>query len=413
MENQAVRFFVSFSSRDLKYVREIMAALNGQQIQFWDYSDVIQSIELAEVIDERLIKEIDSCTHVIVVLSENSMDSEIGKFCRVEFEHALQMQQEHRLKLIPVLLHSMNEETLPTPYDIFQPTFIQELDDQPESLVQLTIKLCELLNKVYVPPIKAHPNLPFWELFRKEVEELAHSNKAHVDIIKILGAFTEHYKKGNIKRAYFLIQHFLSSCEFSIPEYQPFYPVIVKAVCETELGQFNDALESYGYAELIDAKNQDIIGGKGTVYYQKGEFEKAKACFQEILQNNQVGDSLNNAQINLIITLLSMGASLSKEEEEFLFSIDLSPYSDDFKTKIYNAQAIQLKIKGLYHELEQFCKAIRSKNLHDTITIRLLQISYLDRKMQQKAKQTIIDAIKETEKNSRLDRNVLKKFLYC
>ena len=76
------RFFISFSSCDLKYVREIMAALKGQELDFWDYSNIIESIEIAEQIDDRLIKEIEACTHMILVISTNSMNHDIGRFCR-------------------------------------------------------------------------------------------------------------------------------------------------------------------------------------------------------------------------------------------------------------------------------------------------------------------------------------------
>jgi hypothetical protein len=100
------RFFVSFSSEDRKYVREIMAALKGQELDVWDYSDIVESIELGEIIFDRLIKEIDQCTYMIVVLSSNSLHPEKGRFCRMEIEHGFKLHSSNNLMLLPVSLIS-------------------------------------------------------------------------------------------------------------------------------------------------------------------------------------------------------------------------------------------------------------------------------------------------------------------
>jgi tetratricopeptide (TPR) repeat protein len=406
---QPLRFFVSFSSRDLKFVREIMAALQGQNINFWDYSDIIQSIEAGETIDDRLKKEIDNCTHMIAVISENSMHPSVGRFCRFEMEYAQKRNSLNELQLIPVITGSADIQKLKPPYDIFEKAFCQKLDDSPETIVKFTAKICQLLGKIYVPPIIAHPNLPFWKLFRKEIEEMAHSNREHVDIMMILGEFNENYRKAEMERALFLITYFLTTCEYRIHNYKPFYPLIVKAVCETELGMFDDAMKSYENAKSIHPENQDIIGGMGTVYFKTGQYPKAAECFEKIIRENSTED-ITNARINLIITKQSMGEQITNDEEDFLFDVNIDPYPDDLKTAILNAQAIQLRLKRDYTALEKRCKTIIDKDLHDTITIRLLQLSYLNRGMIEAARQVIINALKEAENNPRLDKQTLKNF---
>jgi tetratricopeptide (TPR) repeat protein len=429
---KVVRFFVSFSSRDLKYVREIMAALKGQKIDFWDYSAIAESIEAGNKIDTRLSREIDVCTHMIVVISKNSMNVNIGRFCRFEVEYALNNIAKAPY-FIPVILESRDEKNshgmirkslnrlisaaskpnqkliLKPPYDIFEKDFRLELDETPESVVKFTVKICQMIDRVYIPPIEAHANLPFWKLFRKEVEELAHSNNVHVEVMMILGEFNEYYKKAEMRLALKKISFFIDTCDNRVPGYEPFYPLIVKAVCETELKMYDEAMKSYEKAKSIHPKNQDVIGGIGTLYFKTNEFNKAENCFKQIIKSN-TNDDVTNARINLIITMQNIGNQLTTEEERFLFNVNTDLYPDDLKTAILNAQAAQFRIKKEYQALENYCKSIISKNLHDTITIRLLQISYINRGMRETAKQLIIDAMKEADHNKRLDKDVLKTF---
>jgi tetratricopeptide (TPR) repeat protein len=172
---------------------------------------------------------------------------------------------------------------------------------------------------------------------------------------------------------------------------------------------YDEAMKSYEKAKSIHPKNQDVIGGIGTLYFKTNEFNKAENCFKQIIKSN-TNDDVTNARINLIITMQNIGNQLTTEEERFLFNVNTDLYPDDLKTAILNAQAAQFRIKKEYQALENYCKSIISKNLHDTITIRLLQISYINRGMRETAKQLIIDAMKEADHNKRLDKDVLKTF---
>lgn len=413
--DQGTRFFVSFSSLDLPFVREIMAALDGQKIDdkkidFWDYADIIQSIEAGQEIDARLIAEIDRCTHFIAVISPYSMDLQKGRFCRFETEYALKRSSAGGLRLIPVLIRTDNPIRLVYPYDAFNNVFRQELDSTPESIVRFTIKVCQVLDIPYVPPEEAHPNMPFWKLFREEVRNLAYSNREHVDLIRILGEFNEYYKKNELNRAYFLISFFLQSCAYKAPSYQPFYPRIVKAVCETELGMFREAMATYQEAAGIDPGNQDVIGGMGTVFYKLGQYREAEGCFEKIILDTGQ-KNIRNARINLILTRLAMGRRLSEEESTFLFMLDLSEYADDLKTNILNGRGVNLLAGGDLILLELLCRKIHDDGLHDTITFRLWQLSFQNRGMIAEAREVILLALQEAETNPRLDKKMLREFL--
>jgi tetratricopeptide (TPR) repeat protein len=390
--NQSTRFFVSFSSADLIYVREIMTALKGQELDVWDYSDMVESIELGDVIAERLIKEIDQCTHMIVVLSINSLDVTKGRFCRMEIQYAFEKRLTNNLTILPVVIGDRTSLSSDAIYQKFEESFSQDFTLTPESIVALTVKICQVIGKPYIPPIVAHPKLPFRELFRKEVAEMAeiakmsdeekkvHSVKSHTDLMIILGEFNEYYKKDKegLHHALFLITYFLMSWEYKKIRYSPFYPWIVKAVCETELKLYYDAMKSYETARAIHPDNQDVIGGMGTVYFETQEYQKATECFEQIIRNNK-SEVVTNARINLIITKQSMGVMIGIDEECFLFSVYIEEYPDDLKTKILNAQGIQYRIKKDYVALEKHCKYVISKNLHDTVTNLLLQLSYINR----------------------------------
>jgi tetratricopeptide (TPR) repeat protein len=170
------------------------------------------------------------------------------------------------------------------------------------------------------------------------------------------------------------------TCAIKVQSYHPFYPRIVKAVCETELGRYDEALKSYEMAKAIHPENQDVIGGIGTVYFKTRHYQQAAVCFEQIIRNNTTED-VTNARINLIITKQATDKPVSIEEDRFLFNVDTSRYPDDLKTAILNAQGIQYKIKRDYVALERHCKSVISKNLHDAITLRLLEISYISRGM--------------------------------
>ncbi|TSA36051.1 MAG: toll/interleukin-1 receptor domain-containing protein [Porphyromonadaceae bacterium] len=404
-------FFISFSSRDLRYAREILAAIENQGISIWDYSDIIQSIELGQAFPDRLRLEIDRCSHLIFLISRNSIDPVIGRFCRYELEYVRGAGYQKNRKIIPVVADpDINPSNLAFPFDLIKDAFYLVLTDRPESIVKLTVKVCQLIDKQYIPPITAHSHLPFWEFFRREVFEMAHSNKYQVDLMMILGEFNENYRQQNQKEAHFLITHFINSCRYRIKSYTPFYPIIVKAVCETELGLYSEALKSYHEASVIQPYNQDVIGGMGTVLFKTQRYQEALECFEQILRHDGT-EYTRNARINLIITKLAMEQNLTESEIEFLFITDVISFPDDLKTNVFNARGLVLRVRKSYSELEQLCRSVISQNLHDTITIILLYLSLYNRGRQTEAARELKAAMEESDTNPRIDKSVLKGYL--
>lgn len=370
MENTP-HLFISFSSQDLKYVREIMAALKQQDISFWDYSDKIQSIELGEEISDRLFREIDKATFFIPVISKNYIDPEIGNWCKKEFDYAIRTDFSKKGRFLPVMILENEKLILPPEYAIYRNMLYFEFDSSPVAVVNLTIEICKLIPKDYLPPVVAHPHLPFWKQFRKEVHDFAYKNKEHTDLIEMLGLFNEFYHNSDHDRALSVIKLFIDTCKFRIKNYQPFYPLLVKAVCETEMEQYDKALDSYLTAEKIHPLDQDVIGGKGTVFFKMNQLNMALECFKKILDINEIRNK-DNARINYIITKLALRKRPENDEKKFLFNIDLSKYSPDLQTHIHNAQGEVLRIEGDYSALEKHCCEAIEKSLHDSVTVILL-----------------------------------------
>ncbi len=405
-------FFVSFSSRDQKYVREIISALKGQGLNVWDTSDIEEGIRLGGNLKDELEDKVDQCTHMISVLSRNSLDPEIGRYCVLERAYALTRHDENKLYIFPVVIGNSHELVLDNTCLNLQETFWYDFKLTPECIVEFTVKICKAIDKQYVPQIDAHPNLPFRNAFRKEIAGIDHSVKGYTDLMIIMGEFNENYKTGvrDIKRALFLVDYFIRTCEYRKTEYRPFYPWIVKAVCETDLGNYDNALANYEIAKTIHPENQDVIGGIGSVYIKTFLYQKAADCFRYILINNK-NEDVTNARINLIIAELMMGVQISHTDEKFLFGVNIDNYADDLKTNILNAQAIVLRVKSDYTQLETHCIGIIKKKLHDTITIRLLQLSFINRGMFGRAREVIMKAIEESAHNSNLVKSDLQSFL--
>jgi hypothetical protein len=89
------KLFISFSSKDIPVVREIMGGLQFQNFEFWDYSDELQQISLLEEIKPRLIEEIEKCDYFIALVSKNSTDKKKGSFPHFEVDYAVNTKKLH------------------------------------------------------------------------------------------------------------------------------------------------------------------------------------------------------------------------------------------------------------------------------------------------------------------------------
>lgn len=347
--------------------------MSGQQLPFWDYSREIEGIELGDAIPERLYREIDRCTHFLPVISRHFIDPQIGKWCVLELEYVLKTGFSDTRKIVPVTLDSAWERMTAFPFVNLKDHFCYAFKPAPESIVEFAIKMCQVASQPYLPPIQPHPMLPFWEKFRMEVFDLAHKNRDHVDLMRILGEFNEYYQRGNAQQALTLIRLFIDNARYLVKEYQPFYPLLVRAVCETETESYEEALKSYKEAGMIHPDDQDVTGGMGTIYFKQGKYQEALSCFERIL-TNPAEDQKVNARINAIITRQAMGKVISESDVKFLSEVEIDKYPKDLAINILNAQAIHLRMIKDYPALEIKCREMIESGNYDQITIRLLEL---------------------------------------
>jgi len=118
--------FISHSSCDKPFVRQLATDLEAQGIKCWiDEAEICPGDDFISRIDEGLTK----ATHVFIVLSENSIISSWVK----EETHAAQIRAINgHAKLIPILLGALKTEEIPLLLqsrlyvDFRNPVFYQE-----------------------------------------------------------------------------------------------------------------------------------------------------------------------------------------------------------------------------------------------------------------------------------------------
>ncbi len=391
-----IKLFISFSSKDLQYVREIMSGLKSQHIDFWDYSDEIQSIEAGEKIPDRLIKEIKTCDFFLPLISKNSLDPEIGKFTRLEIEYAIKLGLLENKTIIPITLltgtqfhHKYNGPYTELEYILHESFELNNIS----SYVKLLTRICARLNQTYIPQIEAHPRLPFWKLFRDEVMKMVYSNHTHVELLTILGEFNEYFKKSNWEKAHFLISHFISSCQYRIPNYKI----------------FDDALNSYLRADKIKTKDENVFGGIGSIYMKKRDYVRAEEYFKKSLEYCPANQN-QDERINHIVSLIELGKEISKHDKDFIFNFNISTITGLELTNIYNIQmALNYRSENFSRIVELF-KEMKNKNIQNTTSIvyyHLCQKALLDLK---EAENVLLSAIISDE-DIKYDKFLLYQYL--
>ena len=348
-ESKKIRLFISFSSKDIPFAREIMSGLQFQNFDFWDYSDELQQIGFTEEIKPRLINEIENCDYFVALVSKNSTDSEIGKFTLFEVDYAVNKKKLHlKNRVITIELENTVKEDYKGPYSqltgFLHHDFIwnKYLKKSIKSYISMLTGICNATGQVYIPQITPHHRLPFWEKFRDEIILFAHSNHSHKFLMNVLGEFNEFYKAENYQFAYEAISYFVASCNYLIPCYKLLYPLIVKAVTEQNLGMHFEAKKSYQAALKKDPNNANALGGIAMVGLNTGDFNLAIEYFQKAIENSE-GTQKINERLNLIIAKISGQKTISIEEKIFVENLDFLDIVLDDQKETYENELIATK----------------------------------------------------------------------
>jgi len=345
-----ISVFLSFSSKDLSYVNELLASMKHQGIDVWDYSNDIESIEAGDVIEERLKREIDQRRVFIPVVSSNSISKEFGKYTKLETEYAI----KNKKRIIPLKLSeapAMDEWSYP--YSELKSTLYLEVDVFNDiAYTRQLIKLCRELHIEFQALDKSHPKLPFWSEFRAEVFEIPKTNYHHSLLMEFLWVFNKHYFKSNYKEALSHIDLFITTCSYILPDYKPFYPLIVQGVCHRHLGKLEEAESCYLKASEnhpgLDEAN--IYGGLGGIYLQKGLYEKSYHYYSESLKHS-VYDNDTDEKFNFAAASLYANKNIDIDLENFV--LDISPSEFGGKAiALYHAQS------QIFYRREEFRKSM-------------------------------------------------------
>lgn len=345
--------FISFSSKDLRYVRQLMASLNYQGIDFWDYSDQIQEIEIGADIPQYLFDKIDASGYFIALISKTSVDKKKGRFTRLEVDYAIKNKEKPFERIIPVLIHEEAPEKMQGPYSILEKHLYLDAYFQNTKYYEHAIsRICEKLQIPYKPIIEAHDRMPFWEKFKQEAFAYAHSNAAHVELMVMLSLFNEKFQQQDWENAYFLISHFINSCNYHLPPESEslinlFYPYIVKAVCEQLLGYTDKAEKSYQQAEAMRGTHHYVYGGLASVYSDTGEWDKAAAYYKkalEVCQEDNTDEKINYASI-----LIKAGKPLPESLKAAIQKLDSASLNKDRDTLI-KLQAVILFLESKFEK---------------------------------------------------------------
>lgn len=346
---KSTRLFISFSSRDIPFVREIMSGLQFQHFDFWDYSDELQQIRLTEDIKVRLTDEIDNCDYFVALVSKYSTNQNTGLFTRFEVDYAVNTKKLHLQKrVITIELEETEKSDYSGPYtalkDYLHHDFVWNsyIKESVKSYISLIKNICQATGRKYVPQITAHHRLPFWEKFRDEVISFAHSNHEHTFLMNVLGEFNEFYKKESYDLAYESISYFVASCNYLIPDYKLIYPWIVKAVSEQNKGKHTDAKKSYEAALKNEPENPDALGGIGMVHLNTGNFVKAVEYFKQASEKSS-GTQKINERLNMIIAKISGRLNLTGEEKTFVKELDMIDLVLDDQNETFEKSLISFK----------------------------------------------------------------------
>lgn len=332
------RVFISFSSKDIDAVRRVFYRLKSQNINIWDYSQKGQEIPWGREIPEYLKQQIESSDFLIAIVSENSANPNISPYCHLEIEYGISQNFHTQGRILPLVLSNKQPKMWERSYASLKKLRYFEIDTEESNRFEATIaQICRFLNVSYISPFIAHARLPFAEKFQKEIKKWELTVAQHEELMLIVDAFSRQYKDNDFINAEKTIIYFLDSCQYKLPDLQPYYPLVVMGVCQLHLGKFLEAEETF--LEAIDHPKLDenAYGGLGQVYFRQRRFREALYAFEKALE-------LCPAHLNREIKFNKLGALIELDQDiadiSFLDSFKVSELGIDEWIKLYNMKGI-------------------------------------------------------------------------
>jgi tetratricopeptide (TPR) repeat protein len=301
------RVFISFSSKDRRFVRKLFFRLKSQNVDVWDYSQSGSEIPLGKEIPDILKEKINQSDFFIPILSKNSMDPTVGRYVRIELEHALSKGLLKQGRILPLVLMSNPPKAWENEYSSLESTMHLDIDpDDQRQFEESIARISATLKVPYIPPFVSHERFPFSERFEREIKTWNLEIALFNELLVIVNEFSRQYNDAEYFEANQTITYFLLTCRYRLPKFKPYYPLIVKGVCDLHLGNFIEAEETFIEATHHSLSDENSHGGLGQVYFRQGRYEESLKAYEEALQRCPAEEN-KEILFNILGTLLKSG----------------------------------------------------------------------------------------------------------
>ncbi|MCX6842182.1 MAG: tetratricopeptide repeat protein [candidate division WOR-3 bacterium] len=361
------RVFISFSSRDIAFARELFDSLMRQPVDVWDYSQRGEEIPVGSPIPTYLREQIAASDYFVPLLSANSTDPAIGRFTTLEVRHAIDcgMLQQHRI--IPVVLTDREPGSLGGPYDELRDTMHLDVDTRDwRSLEGLVQRLCGVLSLDYVPWIPDHPRLPFAERLRAELRDSDLSRAEYRDLGTLVAEFTRAFADGRWRAALELVTYFVMACRYRLPSSAPYYPLIVKGVCELQLGLLAEAETTFRQAVQHPRHDENGVGGLGHVYFRQKRHDEALAAYEKALAICPKGEELE-IRFNILSTRVELNGH--ELDPGVLADFDTEQLPPEEKLDVLNLRGLVAYRQGKLADAARHFSLMRQQGIYDTTSL--------------------------------------------
>lgn len=346
--------FISFSGKDQRKVRQLFSALEIQNVLVWDYSDEGQELPIAQDLGASLKAKIDSCEYFIAVISPNSVDENIGSDPYLEVRYAIDSGKGKNNRILPLLLDAPSDQWLTLYEELKRVLWIPFKDDGAERFEDTIRRICDWLSAPYIPPSLKDPRVFFANLFLEELRGKTLNNAQFVKLLKGMNGSANELLMNDWSGVKEKTSFFLNLAAQIAPEVPFHYPLVIKGLCELELGQLEDAEQTFLHAANITYEVPPPLlplgfAGLGHTYFSQQRFDKSLEAFQQAIDlqpQDQPHDSY--LQFNYFAALISSGGILLDEKMLDLF--DPAQLSAEERLKVTTLKAELSYKKGSYQE---------------------------------------------------------------
>ncbi|MGA1876182.1 MAG: tetratricopeptide repeat protein, partial [bacterium] len=243
-----------------------------------------------------------------------------------------------------------------------------EIDpDDPESYEDGIMEICSRLKRPYFPPFKSDSRLPLLDRFTGEIRDLNLSPHQYKGFGKVIEKFTTAFSQGDWLESENLISYFIKYFQYNIPNIQLYYPLVVKGVCELQLGRFVEAKETFSKAAQHPKADANSFGGLGHVYFRQQRYEEALARYEKALSISP-GEESWEIRFNILGIKIQLGLDID-DDMAILEKIEYKKLKPDELIKVMNMKGIAFFKKGDYLSSLKIFESMHREGHYDATSI--------------------------------------------